>query len=643
MGRLTLVSAHDDSTLSTSSNGLHFGDSTDSVPFPCLRINARGIIEAANPTACELLGLNASRRGTPVLSAYVAPASLGPLFQFVREVHSTLSPVRATVRVRSTSYEEYDVQLDGRQLEGMESAMVSMVDVTEQRRTIGRISENERRLRGLLETLPDAVFVVRDDIVLEANSAARRLVGMDVVASSFSELLVEEQRELAANWPPRNLRRTAQRHELCFTASDGAHRVTDAMWSIGSLDGEPALVCVARDCTAQKRIDGNVAHRDRLATVGMLAAGVAHEINNPLTYITMNLAELAASLVRGRLEIDPQEAEEMASSAQDALDGARRIARIVGDLQGVSRVDDELGPVNVNAVVERVLNLMMPHTIQRAEMVARLGHVEPAIADDGRMVQVVLNLVMNAAQAVPSEGGRIEVSTAMTRDAIEIRVRDNGPGIAANMIHRLFEPFATTKDVGEGSGLGLYVCHRYVTACGGEIEALSPADGGAEFRIRLRPSTAEAQAILEEEEDAPQRASIAAGQSVLIVEDEPAIARSIAEALAVRCKVEVVDTARRAIDALKAQGDDPFSIILCDLALPGGSGREVYQYVQRYLPAQLESFGLMTGGAVDPLDSTFLETSSVPCLRKPFSLQELIDFASERSSQTERSRALSSS
>jgi PAS domain S-box-containing protein len=227
---------------------------------------------------------------------------------------------------------------------------------------------------------------------------------------------------------------------------------------------------------------------DRMASIGTLASGVAHEINNPLTWIVANLAFAAEQLPAFRAPSD-----EVGRTVRDALleaaAGARRVKTIVRDLKAFSRADeDALGPVELRAVVAASVGVAANELMHRAQVVVDVDDAPPVLANEARLGQVILNLIVNAAHAIPDGDAarqEIRITAAREGDRVSLVVSDTGPGIAPAIADRIFEPFFTTKPVGQGTGLGLWVCRRVLAALGGSIELLPSTGHGAAFRVLL--------------------------------------------------------------------------------------------------------------------------------------------------------------
>ncbi|MFY0525512.1 sensor histidine kinase [Archangium gephyra] len=229
---------------------------------------------------------------------------------------------------------------------------------------------------------------------------------------------------------------------------------------------------------------------DRLATIGQLAAGLGHEINNPLAFIVGNLDYVQQQLLRTGGATTPEEQQEMIEAIAEARDGAERVSLIVRDLKVLSHPNDmERGPVDVVASLRGAVKVAAYELRDRARLVESLEAVPRVHAHKARLCQVFLNLLINAAHSIsPGQTARneIRISTRMAGPhQVAVEVSDTGCGIPAENLERIFNPFFTTKPVGVGTGLGLSVCHGIITALGGEISVRSEVGQGTTFRVSL--------------------------------------------------------------------------------------------------------------------------------------------------------------
>lgn len=383
----------------------------------------------------------------------------------------------------------------------------------------------------------------------------------------------------------------------------------------------------ARQRVQRKEMQSRLAFADRMASVGTLAAGVAHELNNPLLYVLSNLR-----LTREELEAaDPAEWTQRAIQQLDeAIQGAVRMQNIVRDLKTFSRPDDEQSnDADLREVLESAINMCSNEVRHRASLERDFGETPPVAAAESRLVQVFVNLLINAAQAMPDrpeQANRIVVRTRTDEEGFAIvEVIDNGIGIDPDRLSRVFDPFFTTKGMSEGTGLGLSICRNIVEDVGGTIEAQSEAGNGTTFIVRLPAS------------DRPRRAKpstgvrraplVGARARVVVVDDEPLVGRSIRRALRGH-EVQVFSNGQEAIERLCS--GEPFDLVLCDLMMPEVSGMEVFGKVSAHCPDLASRFVFMTGGAFTERAREFLKETSVTCLEKPFELNQIRELVRER-------------
>ncbi len=375
-------------------------------------------------------------------------------------------------------------------------------------------------------------------------------------------------------------------------------------------------VLVFRDTSAELKARQLLALSERMASVGTLAAGVAHEINNPLTYLVANLEMLLEeirSLAGGSSSGRWGELEEMVLEARQ---GAERVRKIVRGLKTFSRGDEERRVViDVVPVVELAINIAFNEIRHRARLVKDFGKIPLVVADDSRLGQVFINLLVNAAQSLPdgmSEVNEIRITTCTDEaGSAVIEIRDTGPGMSASVVARIFDPFYTTKPIGVGTGLGLSICQNIVTGLGGEISVVSAAGQGTCFRIALPPATVQRVAL----PSAPPKTASGPRAAVLVVDDEPAIGMALRRILRDH-DVTVLTSGQAAIDLL-ASGES-FDVILSDLMMPEMSGMELYRALATGFPVAAERMIFITGGAFTPSARAFLESVPNGRIEKPF-------------------------
>ena len=381
---------------------------------------------------------------------------------------------------------------------------------------------------------------------------------------------------------------------------------------------ERAVVSVV-DMTAERELQQRLLLAERMSAIGTLTASLIHEIKNPLTFVWNHLRSL-----RKRSTALPHEA---AALVEEAYEGAERIRIITNEINVLSHGGEagEIETVNLKQVLDSSIRIADPEIQHRAEVVREYeeGHLYVR-GSETRVSQVFLNLIVNAAQAIePGDRAQNKITVrarSVDKDRLCIEVQDTGPGISPQMLRRIFDPFVTTKPAGRGTGLGLSICRRIVHSLEGTIEIQSHPGQGTVARVVLpkapramRPLTVPPPSM------SAIRRAVGGKLSILVVDDEPVIARLIEKALV----NHDVTTAADGREAVALMGERAFDVILCDLIMPEMTGMDVYRAaLQRSTPMH-ERIVFMTGGAFTQRARDFLE--SVPNFRieKPFELGHL--------------------
>lgn len=404
------------------------------------------------------------------------------------------------------------------------------------------------------------------------------------------------------------------------------------------------------------QLQSSLAEADRLASMGRLAAGVAHEVNNPLSFILYNLESLAedlpavadaaqrclgalaaavgaegvvAALGQDRLpRLQREVFEDMVSRAQEAGTGARRIKQIIRGLATFSQVDRGVkGPVDVTAAIEHALSMTLNELRYRARVSKVLQPVPRVLATEGQLAQLFLNLFMNAAQAI--EEGHVEANLVRVRAWAEggnvlVEIEDTGRGIPAKDHARVFEPFYVTG-AGLGPGLGLSISRSIAVACGGDVTLRSEPGVGSCFRVVL-PAAAGAEGSVRRwpapptPTPTPPQPAVARGR-VLVVDDEPGIRQLVARLLRDLHDVELAGSGEEAKALLER--DPAFDAILCDLMMPRMSGLELHAWMRAEAPELAPRVIFMTGGTFTPGAAEYLGGITNRQLDKPFERRTL--------------------
>ena len=440
-----------------------------------------------------------------------------------------------------------------------------------------------------------------------------------------------------------------------FRHKDGSYRwiLARATAIIGE-DGQPERVIGTHlDITERKNLEAQVSQADRLSSMGTLAAGVAHEINNPLTYVLYNVESLTQDLralgpAVARLvdalgpdrvrEILGDDAElvaaarlsDLRSQSEDAEEGAYRVRDIVKALRTFTRVDeDRRVPVSLNDIIDSALEMANNELRFRAKVVRNYEQLPALVANDGKLAQVFLNLLINAAHAIPegaAEDNKIALRTWVDGDHVVAEVRDTGKGISAADLSRIFDPFFTTKAIGEGSGLGLSICHNIVTELGGTITVESEVGEGTQFCVRLPISAAQTTSTAPSSEF-PAVGSARRGR-ILIVDDEPHIGVVLERMLAEEHDTVFLSSALEAKRLLEQ--DQAFDGIVCDLMMPSMTGMDLHAWLAEQYPTLAKEMIFVSGGAFTPKARDFLARVPNARLEKPFAPKNLKALLRER-------------
>jgi PAS domain S-box-containing protein len=469
-------------------------------------------------------------------------------------------------------------------------------------------------LRAALSAVP--AYILTLDRELRITHVNRYLPGLtpaNILGRHYVDFCRPEQRELASEALHDVLNGAEQRvYESRSIEGFGSmlFRVTIKPMRVdGSLVG---LTIVAEDVTRQREMEARMMRSDLLANLGTLVAGVAHEVNNPLTYVLGNLEYLL---------LDPGRQPER--RIKEALEGAQRIRAAVADLLSLvrGRQEIEAESVVVADVVQRALRVVRREIGTRGRLEVQ---VDPTLTVRGtadRIGQVLLNLLINAAHAI-DEGQpalhRVGVHASVIPEGfVRLSVSDSGRGIERGLIGSIFDPFVTTKAPGEGTGLGLYVCHSIVQGLGGRIWVDSEVGKGSTFHVDL-PMGAPSRVASEAPHAAPTPFPEPLDLNVLVVEDEPSI-RAFARQVLGADHAAVAGTVHEALELIETCD---FDLVVCDVGLPDASGLDLLAGVEA--KKKHPAFLFTTGGPVGGRTMARLQQSSWPLLTKPFTAAELL-------------------
>jgi PAS domain S-box-containing protein len=540
-----------------------------------------------------------------------------------------LPPFLETVVQRPDGNIPIEVAYSKVELNGQLAIVSFMRDIRDRRKTEEALRKSEAMFRLLIEAAPDAVAVTRDKSVVYGNPAFLALLGYerleDLKGIPSSELIHPDDL-MRLRTGPRARARPAVVHaapeELRLRTKAGDYVPAEASWIYIEYEGQPAALSFIHDLTERRKQQAQIIQTDRMATIGTLAAGVAHELNNPLAYVMLNLNLLSSELAG---VLPPAVFDAVKSRLTTVQQGTERMASIVRDLRSLCRPDaPALHPVDVRAVLESAINMAMNELKGRARIVRDYALVPPVVADEARLGQVFLNLLVNAAHALPE--GRPELNEVrisllpLDADHVRVEISDTGHGIPKAMLGRIFEPFFTTKPAGVGMGLGLSISQSIIAGLRGELVVESHEGKGTTFRITV-PVGRGAPKVERRSTPMPGAGLRAAAARVLIVDDEPALASALAAFLGLEHHVTVVGRAEQAL-ALLSEGHR-FDAIVCDVLMPQISGIDMYEQIERRFPAMTGRMIFITGASTMPRVADFLARVDNARLDKPIDVEQL--------------------
>lgn len=477
------------------------------------------------------------------------------------------------------------------------------------RAQLDRLARQLPRLRQMVEFGSDLILLLDDaGLVVDCNRAATQAIGT-ARDGLYGERLVDRVEEKACL-----IEALGQASEsgaapvtLHVRRVDGSRFPVELRLSAFDDGGQRICVAVGRDISERHAMARRTQQVERMVAVGTLAAGVAHEVNNPLAYAQMSLG-----FALGQLDgADP----EVLSALQDVAHGLDRVRRIVGDLSELSRPHDPTQTADLHAAVASALDITDHQVRKRAAVRVDLGRPVTVVGDQARISQVVLNLILNAAHAMDGcADGRIRVSVRVDGEHAVLVVSDNGQGISPDQLDRVFEPFFTTKGVNQGTGLGLAISRETVLSLGGTLELTSRLGEGTTVSMTL-PIARPGDAVPED------GVAVSRRQRLLIVDDEPRLAKALGRLLSARHEVS---TARSGPEVLgRLQQGERFDALLCDVVMPEMSGPELHAALVDVAPELAARTVFMTGGALSAAARTFVDEQGARCLRKPFAPEEV--------------------
>lgn len=435
----------------------------------------------------------------------------------------------------------------------------------------------------------------------------------------FDSILFEDRKKVRDTYLNSAQAGLIANEEYRIRRPDGSVRhIFDRSFPLFDQNGRlTSIIGIATDVTEQYQLREKALLNDKLTTIGTLAAGVAHEINNPISWILSNL-----KLIRDK--VDTLKQQELKEIIDESIQGADRIHNIVRNLKGFARIDDnDVEPIEVHEVLNAAIDMAITTIKYRARIIRDYDYNIPDISSNsGKLHQIFLNVILNAAQSIPAghvEKNTIKIQTTRLSNVLVIEISDTGCGISPENLPQIFNPFFTTKISEMGSGLGLAICYDIVNSLGGRIDVKSAINKGTTFSIYL-PLT-KGKPIQKNIKKQSQPGTVLR-KNILIVDDEPLILKGYQRILKDYHQITTVLGGEAAIEFLDQNGD-PFDLIITDLSMPNVTGQDIYYFVKNKYPGR-ERLILFTTGTYSPGSIHFLEKVESKCLEKPFSLETLI-------------------
>lgn len=486
----------------------------------------------------------------------------------------------------------------------------------------------EIRFESLLNGLEECIWVVREGRIGYANAAALNLLRLSWVKldnSPYLELVHADDRPQVGNWLARVL---AGHHlppfECRLCQPDGHTRLIELSGVILSAEEQSIIAC-GRDVTERKRSEASLLQADRLASLGMLAGGMAHSLNNPLTYVLLNLDHLAKKLPM--LAGDKSQISDALARLTEAREGAERMANIVKRMRNLARTDDsEIRAIDLGTVLESVVEIVANEMHHRGRLNICLSSVPPVVANESRVEQVFLGLVLFAARMLPEDTAKTnEVRLALysnDQHAV-VEIVCEGAHLDSNQLSSLFEPFAPS-DEARTAGFGLSVCSSIVEQLGGQIGATSIPGTGLSLRVTLpcsKPSYSTEPPPPSTQQSSNPPVTEGGSARILVIDDDPGVGRALRLMLEDEHDVTSFTSPREALRKLLQ--DPGFDLIFCDLMMPELTGMDIFQVLRFNRPGYESRVVFMTGGAFTAAAKRFLAQVPNARIEKPFNLKAL--------------------
>ena len=537
-------------------------------------------------------------------------------------------PNNTEIRVRENNGEIFIVNFSSVKIvvDGQEILMTIGKDITLRKTAEEALRHSEENLRAIISEMPDGILIIDSGKISFANRSIAKTIGFsageELVGKSPFDFIQPEYHGIVEERIGRLIKEGGVNPSIRFKLQrkDGDRVDVESRSILIQFDGKPVVLAILKDISLQNRMERQATLNDKLATVGTLAAGVAHEVNNPLSYVLANLVFLQDQLedIKRHLQMNgtfdgtcQKTFVEMKGELADITKGGEKIRDIVKGLKAFVRAnDDELEKVDLNQAVESAINMSFHIIKQKARVEKEFAvNLPRLIANSGKLQQVFINLLINAAQSMEGnnpEKNKISIRTGRYDGIVFVEFKDTGVGIPDKVLPRIFDPFFTTKPTGVGTGLGLSVCNEILNHYGGSIEVQSAVGQGSTFTVKLPREHGPEDAVI----NPVLPVEVKRGR-ILIVDDEPSN-------LEVMCKIfKKYDRVLSALSGLDAMGilereAGNIEAILSDINMPDMNGVDLYKNVARKFPGLEKKIIFITGGIFSTTSKIFSKASPIP-------------------------------
>lgn len=511
--------------------------------------------------------------------------------------------------------------------------------------SVEKLSESEKRYRAVMEQAGCGISIINGDgKVIEINKEVEKTLRKspeDITGKYIYDFIPKDQHpHIESLIKKLMVQDTKATNELHLVNDAGEKILIDFSAAPLKISDERLIILMYVDITERAQFRLQAIVNDKLASVGVLASGVAHEINNPIAWVLANLMQMKNTIhtLQTEVAISKNAHSEAASltpklktlflefeeMVNDSIQGANRVQNIVQDLIGFTRVSHEdIDLINVHDVIDSALNIASPHYKYKALLEKKFEENLPNIhVNSGKLHQVILNFILNAAQAIPDgkqEENKIKIITAFEDEKVRIDISDTGCGIPSDNLAKIYQPFFTTEAESGGIGLGLSICYEIIRNLNGTVQINTKINEGTTFSIFLPLGNT----LLQQTEKNQFTPTNISKKNILIIESEINLLNSLQRFLSTHHDVTTAVGGKAGLELLMKE-DRIFDVILCDLAMPDVDGADIYYALQKQSPSITNHMIFIENGDYEAKLNDFINQEPVSCLKKPLDLTELL-------------------